>query len=428
MPTLPNRVKIYLAMLFIIASIVFIYLFSTYSIPSMEALLLWSILAVVTESLPIVMTSGAGVSVGFAIGLAALITGGPLLATIVTTSGFVLRVVKDPNNKLNHLFNVPFYKTLFNASQSIIFTGISGIVYITINDKINSYSQSNFILAVLITLLVYMLLNTLISARLFSFISGKSFLYMWGNYIKMMLPRTLSVGALGVVMALAYNGYGIGAVILFFGPLLLARYSFKMYMDMRLIYIETIQALSKTIEAKDKYTCGHANRVKEYSVKLAKAMNLKEKKVENIETAALLHDIGKIGIDDSILRKPDKLSEEEYDLIKQHPVIGANILQDVDFLKGIIDIVKYHHERYDGKGYPEGLSGDNIPLEAAILAVADSFDAMTSDRPYRDALPKVKAIEEIRNCSGRQFHPKLAEVFIDIIKKEVEKESAANVN
>ncbi len=378
------------------------------------------------------MPNGAGVSVGFAIILASLMTGGPLLASIVASFSFIFRIVKTPDNKLSHLFNLPFYKTLFNVSQHIIVAGVSGIAYVYISDKLAGNTESGFIIAILLTLLVNMILNTLISARLFSFISGQSFIYMWGNYIKMMLPRTLTVGALGVIMALAYNEYGFGAVLLFFGPLLLARYSFKMYMDMRLIYMETIQALSKTIEAKDKYTRGHSNRVKEYAVKLAKAMNLGDKEVENIETAALLHDIGKIGIDDNILKKPDKLSKEEYDMIKQHPVIGANILQGVDFLKGIVNIVKYHHERYDGKGYPDGLSGDDIPLEAAILSVADSFDAMTSDRPYRQALPIEKAIDEIKNSEGKQFDPKLAKVFVEIIKNEIEnekeKESTINAN
>lgn len=428
MPALSNKVKIYIATLSIVAVTIMYYFSNYYDIANVEALIYWSILAVITESLLILMPNGAGVSVGFAIGLASLITEGPLVATIVTTIGFVFRVIKDQNNKLIHLFNVPFYKTLFNASQSIIFTGLSGIVYVNISNKINVDSQSGFILAVLITLIVYMLLNTLISARLFSFISDGKFLYVWGNYIKMMLPRTLSVGALGVIMALTYREYSFGAVLLFFGPLLLARYSFKMCMDMRMMYMETIQALSKTIEAKDKYTCGHANRVKEYAVKLAKAMNLTSKQVENIETAALLHDIGKIGIDDNILKKEDKLTKEEYDSIKQHPVIGANILQDVDFLKNIIDIVKYHHERYDSKGYPEGLSGDDIPIEAAILSLADAFDAMTSDRPYRQALSKEKAIDEIKSSQGRQFHPKLAQVFIDIIKNEIEKENKAHAN
>ncbi len=426
MPALPNKVKIYIATLSILAVTIIYYFSNHYDIANLKALIHWSILAITTESLLILMPNGAGVSVGFAIGLASLITEGPLVATVVTTIGFVFRVIKDKDNKLVHLFNVPFYKTLFNASQSIIFTGLSSIVYINISNNVDS--QSGFILAVLITLIVYMLLNTLISARLFSFISSERFLYLWVDYIKMMLPRTLSVGALGVIMALSYREYGFEAVLLFFGPLLLARYSFKMYMDMRIMYMETIQALSKTIEAKDKYTCGHANRVKEYAVKLARVMNLTSKQVENIETAALLHDIGKIGIDDNILKKEDKLTKEEYDSIKQHPVIGANILKDVDFLKNIINIVKYHHERYDAKGYPEGLSGDDIPIEAAILSLADAFDAMTSDRPYRQALSKEKAIDEIKSSQGRQFHPKLAQVFIDIIKNEIEKENKAHAN
>lgn len=428
MPTLPKKVKVYIGIISIIAAMFLYHLFNNYSIPSNDVLIFWSILAIVTESLPIRMPNGAGVSVGFAIILASIITGGPLTAALVASMGFIFRVFKAENNRLSHIFRVPFYRTLFNVSQHIIVAGASGVTYVYIKDEILQHTESGFIIAILFTLLANMVLNTLVSARLFSFISGQGFIYMWGNYIKMMLPRTFAVGALGVIMAMVHTESGFEAVLLFFGPLLLARYSFKMYIDMRIIYLETIQALSKTIEAKDKYTCGHANRVKEYAVKLAKAMNLKDKEVENIETAALLHDIGKIGIDDYILKKPDKLTNEEYDMIKQHPVIGADIIKDVDFLKGIVNTVKHHHERYDGKGYPDGLSGDDIPLAAAILTVADAFDAMTSDRPYRQALEKEKAIDEIKNSEGKQFHPKLTKVFIEIIKNEIEKENTIHVN
>ncbi|MTI49741.1 MAG: HD-GYP domain-containing protein [Firmicutes bacterium] len=424
MTKLPNKVKIYLGIIFTISIAVIVFLLNNYEITNLKALIFWSILAIVTESLPVQMPSGAGISVAFAIILASLIIGGPLFAAIVTTIGFVLRFIKL-NDKYIHLFNTPFYKMLFNVTQSIIVVGISGAVYSKVSIKLGEGGQALSIVALLITLVVYMLLNTLIVSMLFSLISKQRFLNMWINNLKMLLPSSLSIGTLGIIMALAYLEYGFGAVLLFFGPILLARYSFKMYIDMREVYMETIQALSKTIEAKDAYTRGHTTRVEEYSIKLAKAVKLSHKQIENIKMAALLHDIGKIGIDDNILKKPGRLTEEEYKAIQEHPIIGAEILKDVDFLKDIIDIVKHHHERYDGKGYPDGLKGENIPMESSILAIADAYDAMTSDRPYRSALDKKEAIEEVKGSAGTQLHPKLSEIFVGIIKSELQAEEKA---
>lgn len=427
MSSLPNKVKTYVGVICTIAAIVLVFLINKYSIPSIKELVFWSVLATIAESLLIILPSGAGISVGFSIGLASLITGGPLLAAMVTTTGFVLRVYRL-NNRVNHLFNTPFYRTAFNVAQSIIVVGVSGAVYMQISEMLGIDGQSIHILALLTTLTVYMLLNTFIVSMLFSMISGQDFFRMWFNNLKMILPSSLAVGTLGLIIALAYQSYGFGAVLLFFGPLLLARYSFKLYLDMREIYMETIQALSKTIEAKDAYTRGHTTRVQEYAVKLASAINLSNKQIENIKIAALLHDIGKIGVDDSILKKPDKLTDIEYQAIQQHPMIGAEIIKDVDFLKDIISIVKHHHERYDGEGYPDGLMGEEISVESSILAIADAYDAMTSDRPYRKALPKDKAIDEIKRSAGRQLHPRLSDVFVGIIKDELKKETVANVN
>ncbi|HPP31776.1 MAG TPA: HD-GYP domain-containing protein, partial [Soehngenia sp.] len=221
------------------------------------------------------------------------------------------------------------------------------------------------------------------------------------------------------IIALAFLSYGYGAVILFFGPLLLARYSFKLYIDMRNLYISTIEALNKAVEAKDSYTSGHANRVEELAVNLAKEYHLSFDSIENIRTAAVLHDIGKIGIKDEILNKAGKLTQEEYEIIMKHPSIGAEIIGKVHFLNDVTKIVRHHHEKYDGSGYPDGLKGEEIPIEASILMIADSYDAMTTDRPYRKALTKEMAIEELRKYSGTQFDPRLVDVFINMINKMV---------
>ena len=188
-------------------------------------------------------------------------------------------------------------------------------------------------------------------------------------------------------------------------------------------YLDTIGILRYTVEAKDPYTRGHSDRVSEYSVLIGTKMGLDENTLHLLKIGGLFHDIGKIGIPDSILLKETKLDDEEYSQIKNHPAIGAHILGDAEIFKDIIPIVLHHHERFDGKGYPKGLKGEQIPLAARIAAVADTFDAMTSKRTYRDALPLETVIAEIEKCSGSQFDPKIASVFLDILKndyKEIE--------
>ncbi|MCR4431677.1 MAG: HD-GYP domain-containing protein [Tepidanaerobacteraceae bacterium] len=200
-------------------------------------------------------------------------------------------------------------------------------------------------------------------------------------------------------------------------PLLIARHSFQLYMNMRKIYLETIQALATAIEAKDPYTKGHSERVALYASIIAEEMNLSEDFLNTLNFAALLHDIGKIGIPDEILNKPGKLSEEEFDKIKTHPVLGANIVKKIDFLAQASSYIRFHHERQNGRGYPEGLEGDAIPLGAAILAVADAFDAMTSNRPYRSAWSLEDTLNEIERNSGIQFKSDVVEALKNAIKK-----------
>lgn len=186
------------------------------------------------------------------------------------------------------------------------------------------------------------------------------------------------------------------------------------------VFIEIIRALTGTIDAKDKYTKGHSNRVAEYSKKLASLIGLPKERQKLVYYTALLHDIGKIGIPDSIINKPGKLTPEEYEIIKQHPVIGSQILSSISSMKEIAMGVRNHHERFDGNGYPDGLKGEEIPLIARIIAVADTYDAMTSNRSYRSFMAQKDVRAEILKNRGLQFDPELADKMIEIIDKDIE--------
>lgn len=190
--------------------------------------------------------------------------------------------------------------------------------------------------------------------------------------------------------------------------------------DKKRLFLETTKALATTIDAKDHYTHGHTERVTQISLALAKKLimshriDVDAKFMEDLNMCGLLHDIGKIGVPEYILNKRDRLTEEERKRINEHTLIGAAILEHIKDFQSIIDGVKYHHEHYDGKGYPEGLAGDKIPLISSIIAVADCYDAMTTNRPYRAALSKHQAIEEVKRNSGTQFHPLIAQALVEL--------------
>ena len=191
----------------------------------------------------------------------------------------------------------------------------------------------------------------------------------------------------------------------------------RLYENLRRLFFATIDALVEAIDARDPYTHGHSRRVTDFALAIAEELGLTDGEREALQIAALLHDVGKIGINDEVLRKPGRLSPEERKEVEKHPVVGARIISTIELLKEIVPVVLHHHERFDGRGYPERKRMDEIPLLARIIAVADAFDAMTSDRPYRDALPDEKAVEEIKRQAGRQFDPKIVEAFVSAWEK-----------
>ena len=188
----------------------------------------------------------------------------------------------------------------------------------------------------------------------------------------------------------------------------------KIENERKTLYLETMGALTSAIDAKDVYTMGHSERVAQWAVALAQRLGLTQEEINNLSYGARLHDIGKIGIKEEILNKPQGLTEEEFAHIQAHPQIGADILEPLGFLKESIAIVRHHHERYDGKGYPVGLKGEDIPFSARIVAIADAWDAMTSRRAYRGALSREEACGEIRRGAGSQFDPYMAEMFLSL--------------
>jgi len=185
------------------------------------------------------------------------------------------------------------------------------------------------------------------------------------------------------------------------------------YRILRKSYLDSIKVLAEVIETKDPYTRGHSDRVRALSRKIAARLGFTEDRLENLEYGALLHDIGKIGIQDEILLKQGVLTAEERHSVQKHSLIGVRIVKGMDFFKDNVPMIQHHHERYEGNGYPDGLSGKTIPIEARIIAIADAFDAMTSMRPYRKAMSLEETLAEMERCGGKQFDPRLLSLFIE---------------
>jgi len=192
----------------------------------------------------------------------------------------------------------------------------------------------------------------------------------------------------------------------------------SLYEELQKTYYETMVALGNTLEAKDKYTRGHTERVSKLALGTAKELELSTEQIKNLRMAAELHDIGKIAIQGMIIRKKSGLSDEEYEIIKQHPIKGCEILKPIEFLIPVLPIIKYHHERYDGSGYPEGLKGEQTPIEARILNLVDAFDAMTTQRPYNKPLTTRQALVEVKKQAGKSFDPSIVEAFLRFMSKK----------
>jgi putative nucleotidyltransferase with HDIG domain len=192
------------------------------------------------------------------------------------------------------------------------------------------------------------------------------------------------------------------------------------YAQLKVRYMDTIEVLRQTVDAKDAYTRGHSDRVSYYACKIGRCYGLGEEEQEQLRIAGLFHDIGKIGMTDDILLKTNKLSPEEYELIKRHPIKGAMILSAVSMFQDVVPIVRHHHERVDGQGYPDGLVGDEIELMARIIGVTDAFDAMMSDRLYRSHLTLAETCEQLKDGVGTQFDEQVVKIFLNLLEEDEE--------
>lgn len=272
--------------------------------------------------------------------------------------------------------------------------------------------------AVLASAAVYYILNTFLISVVISIFSRNRVFDVFFNDFKIMTSFYLSITSISVAASLLYNEQAPYNILILVPPLIMTDQALRRYYSLHKETVETLNVLADIIDERDRYTYSHSLRVAEYSGKIAQELHLSADAINEIETAGRVHDIGKIILDDSILKKSNDLQDNEYAKIKQHPVIAHRLLKNLKPYQNGAKYVLHHHERIDGKGYPGNLQGMSIPIGARIIAVSDCYDAMTSDRPYRKALPQRVAVEELKKNSGDQFDSVIVEAFIEVLKRD----------
>ncbi|MBA3063420.1 MAG: HD domain-containing protein [Atribacteria sp.] len=410
------KLKIYIVIIIGLSIALFIYLIPSLSLtPDMWLIFIFFLtISTFAEFIPVDLPMGGAISIGFPVDFVLILVYGPALAMLITALGALIGEIIERERR-------SWYKIIFNATQYALSVGVAGLVYQYAGGIIGFQNFIKFIFPAALCAFVYCFINLILVTIVISLAQGGRIATVWRINFKNLLSSYIAEAPMGFLMAIVYVEVGIVGILLFFLPLLLARRSFELYTKMRKVYLETIRALAAAIDAKDPYTKGHSERVAETSVALAQELNLSDRDIENIEYTALLHDIGKIGIADNILGKDSSLTNKEFDKIKEHTVMGAKIIEPVDFLKNSYKAIYHHHERYNGKGYPDGIKSEDIPILARIIAVADAYDAMGSDRPYRKKLNKDKILKELNDQSGKQFDPEVVKALISVLDREREK-------
>lgn len=317
----------------------------------------------------------------------------------------------------------PWYKVTFNAMGSAIWTGLAGFAYLAISDG-NPFPlhSVNNIMAVVAYATVNFAANTLLICLVIGFSQRIGPWQVWQANFRGISLQFATVFPIGVLVVTAYLQSPPWGVLLLALPLILVYYSFRTSQEMRRQTISTIEYLADIVDKRDPYTFEHSRMVSDYAEKIAIKLNLSLDQVTSIVLAARVHDLGKLAIPDSILLKRGPLDPAERQAMQEHSALGAQMVSQLTLYKSGRDLILYHHERFDGKGYPRGIKGSEIPLGARILAVADSFQAMTSDRPYRQAMPMSKAISELEANRGTQFDPVVVDAFLAVLRQEMPQE------
>lgn len=377
-------------------------------------LLLLIALVLVTENLAFELPVIGSVSLSFSAAYAAMLYSGPLAAVLVA--------VAASTNIEEARAGKPLVIRLYNAGQLVFSSSLAALTYLALGgDRLaeRAFPLESMLGAAAAAAVVFYVANVVLVSLAVSILTRERFNATIRQLGFLSYGSSLIVLALlGLLLAYLLSVQSWLSLLLLALPFMVARRTFRVYVELTEAYTSTVRSLVTAIEAKDPYTKGHSERVADYAHRLAQEMGFPKNEVDLIERAALLHDVGKIGISLDTLVSPEKLTSGEVNAIRQHPALGSDLVADVEFLSDIVDIVRHHHERCDGAGYPDGLVGERIPVPARILAVADAYDAMTSDRAYRPRMTYSQAREELLRVAGSQLDGEIVSRFTQMLAHE----------
>lgn len=406
------KLRLYVYGVIALALAVSAYLGLPTSMAEVQAIAVFGAMALLFEALAVKAPfANVTASVHFVPTLAGVFTYGPLVGLWVGALGSL--------NWQDLKGAKPLYRNAFNAAQVGLAGTAAGWIWQQTGADAPVLSAASMV-GMLVTFLAYYVVNATLPLTAVSLQTGKPLVDIFRPLVGWSIPAYFATAPLAVLIALLYQSAGYAAVILFLLPLGLARMALQLYRDTRRGYIETVQALADAIDAKDTYTGGHSARVSFYARELGKKLGWQQERLEQLTFMALLHDIGKIGIKDQLLNKPGRYNDDEKLTVNNHASLGADIIGRSTPLRVIANYVRHHHEHYNGKGYPNGLQGEDIPEGARIIAVADCFDAITSVRTYTTARPVHAALEELRRCSGTQFDPQVVRAMEELMRERGE--------
>lgn len=361
------------------------------------------------------------ISVSTAIYMSLVYIGGGSIAIAVSLpaiffSELVIRVFADESH--NPLVS-SLQRIFFNTSQVIVSLAISSLVFKAVGGNPPPFNMAYNYLPPVLAFFSFMLANISFVSGIISLTGGGSFFYQLKINLRDLPVQYLSLSIISILIAITYgtSPWNIFLVVIL---LLLVNTSVKNYIQLRKEAKQTFENMMDLLSNRDPYTHEHSESVGELTQAIADKLKIHPEKREDIVSAARVHDIGKLGIPDDILLKKGDLDGEEWETMKKHPVVGADILSGLKIYEGAVDIVRHEHERWDGSGYPDGLEGEDIPLGSRIVAVADVWNALRTERPYRGPLPKEEAIGEIKKMSGVKLDPEVVDALLSVLEADSE--------
>jgi putative nucleotidyltransferase with HDIG domain len=427
--------------------------FAVYALPSDRlGFLIFALLAATAEltSIELFVTSRQSrVSISSVIAIASILLFGPLAGALThMASGVMTAVTTKLFSELPEEGRVSWWhRTAFNIGMLMTAATAAGAIFVWTGGSPGNVNRVDNLLPLMAATSADTVVNLLILIGVLTLQTGRKPFEIWRQNFQWAAPIAILGGVLGGgALALAYEMFSVLGIGVFLLPVLLTSYSFRLYtshtkeyvnkleqlnQNLDQVNLSLLEALASVIDAYDVYTAGHSTQVAVYTEALAEKMGLPARDKEALVRAALIHDIGKVGITDSLISKPGPLTPEEYNIVKRHAEIGADIVNQMTGLQELVPLVRHHHENWDGNGYPDGLSGEQIPLGARILALADALDTICSDRPYRPTRSFKEVLQEIRRCSGTQFDPAVVKAFFDLVDEKDRgffKNSAATVD